>query len=139
MLKFSVVEKVHNLGSRRESLIGTLVLLALAANCAAAPGTSVISGITSTAPGGFVSTGTSLWVTDAVAGFCQITAGAGGASQLQNCIKPPTGSANAPALLGQPAYDPTGYVYLPDYSASSKGIWRYNFDGLVFDPNTGFN
>ena len=95
--------------------------------------------MTATAPGGFISTGTSLWVTDAVAGFCQIVAGAGGASQLQNCIIPPTGSANAPALLGQPAYDPTGYVYLPDYSASSKGIWRYNFDGVVFRQATGIN
>jgi hypothetical protein len=136
MFNLSAVKKVKDLGRRKESLLGALVLLALAANCAAAPGTPVVSGMTSTSPGGFVYTGISTWVTDASAGFCQITAGDGGVSTLQYCVTPPTTNKATP-ILGQPAYDGVGYVYLPDRSSGSNGIWRYAFDGLGFNPASG--
>src|SRR5476649_482216 len=140
MPKFSAVEKVRNLGSRRESLIGTLVLLALAANCAAAPGTPVGSGLTSASPGGIIFTAecvqvgsacnltgvTQTWVTDVAMGFCRLNVDASGASQLTNCLKPTN------ALFGQPAFDGS-FLYLPDYNNGAHGVWRYDWDGLVFD------
>src|SRR5450432_4454073 len=126
MSRYSAVG--NGLGSRRESPIGTLVVLALlvlalAGTCAAAPGTSVVSGITATSPGGFVFTAeclppgfgctptgvTTTWVTDASKGFCPIIPGAvGGASKLDlpHCIKP-----TATSLIGQPAFDPVAVSY----------------------------
>jgi uncharacterized protein YjbI with pentapeptide repeats len=120
-----------------------LVVLALAANCAAAPGASVVSGVTSTSPSGFVQLVTpagvtSEWVNDAAQGFCQIAVGATGTSQLQNCISPPTiGGKGVLPVIGQPSYDGALWVYLPDSSAASKGITRYSFNGDVFDPVSG--
>src|SRR6266851_8497690 len=97
MLRFPAVEKVPDLGSRRASLIGTLAVLALAANCAAAPGFT-----------------------------------------LTNCILPPTSRIGVQAVVGQPAYDPiTQFVYLPDMSTASKGIWRYSFNGTIFTSLSG--
>src|SRR5471032_857094 len=112
MLKFSAVERVRNLGS--QSLIGTLVLLALAATCAAAPGTPVVSGVTATSPGGFIFAAEcnqvngvcvpdgiiQTWVTDAAKGFCKITVDASGAAQLTDCVQP-----NTTTRFGQPAFD----------------------------------
>src|SRR5471030_2039354 len=145
MPKFSAIERVRNLGS--QSLIGTLVLLALAATCAAAPGTPVVSGVTATSPGGFIFAAEcnqvngvcvpdgiiQTWVTDAAKGFCRITVDALGASQLTACVQPSTATR-----FGQPAFD-GAFLYLPDYGAGSTGIWRYNFDGVVFSSGVNFS
>jgi hypothetical protein len=117
-------------GPSRTALIGTLAALIFAAHCAAAPGTIAVTGITtsSSAPGGFIFDGTRMWVTDAVQGLCQINGG-----KLSNCVLPPTSLLGVHAVVGQPAFDVgTGFVYLPDMSAGSKGIWRYHFNQATF-------
>ena len=65
-----------------------------------------------------------MWVADAALGLCQINGG-----NLQNCVLPATGKPGVPAVVGQPAFDPAGFVYVPDMSTASKGIWRYTLSG----------
>jgi hypothetical protein len=122
-------------GPSRTALLGTLAALVFAANCAGAPGTVAITGMTTSAsaPGGFISVGANMWVTDAALGLCQVAGG-----KLTNCVLPPTSSLLVHAVLGQPAFDAaTGFAYVPDMGTASKGIWRYHFNGKVFD--TPFN
>src|ERR1041384_5779602 len=133
MLKLSAIAGIRKLGENKTALLAALAALALAGQCAAAPGTSVAN-FTSTAPGGFIFDGTRLWVADASSGLCRMDP-AGAGFNLTNCFKP-----SATAIIGQPAYDPTTrMVYLPDMSATSSGIWRYNFNGNTFTANTAFN
>jgi uncharacterized protein YjbI with pentapeptide repeats len=100
-----------------KGLFATLAVLLFAGQCVAAPGTSIVLG--ATAPGGFLYDGKILWATDGALGFCQVAGGS-----LVNCIKPGTTNTSVPALLGQPAFD-GAFVYLPDKSNASLGIWRY--------------
>jgi hypothetical protein len=119
------------IGPSRTALIGTLAALVFAAHCAAAPGTIAVTGMTTSgsAPGGFIYDGLRMWVTDAVQGLCQINGG-----KLSNCVLPPTSLLGVHAVLGQPAFDPTTRLaYVPDMGAGSKGIWRYNFNGTIFN------
>jgi hypothetical protein len=124
-------------GPSRTALLGTLAALVFAANCAGAPGTVAITGMSTSAnaPGGFIQVGANMWVTDAALGLCQVNRGL-----LTNCVLPPTSSLLVHAVLGQPAFDvATQFAYVPDMSTASKGIWRYHFNALskVFD--TPFN
>ncbi|HMC58226.1 MAG TPA: hypothetical protein VKJ01_03440, partial [Candidatus Solibacter sp.] len=129
MLNSITVDKIRELRFLKTTLLGTLAALIFAATCVAAPGTPVVTGIATNAsgPGGFIFDGTSMWVTDAVQGLCKIVPG--GTGKLSNCILPPTSNTTVHAVLGQPAYDPIGlFVYLPDMSITSRGIWRYHFN-----------
>jgi hypothetical protein len=57
--------------------------------------------------------------------------GGGGAFNLINCVKPSTTKIGVQAILGQRAFDGI-FVYLPDMSAGSNGIWRYPLSGGKF-------
>jgi hypothetical protein len=141
MLNSITIDKIRDLGFLRTTLYGTFAVLALAANCAGAPGTIAFKGITTSAsaPGGFVYDGTRMWVADASKGLCRMDpAGGGGGFTLSNCVLPATNSLTVKAVLGQPVYDAvTHFVYVPDMSTSSKGIWRYLSNGSTF--STPFN
>ncbi|MBZ5726426.1 MAG: IPT/TIG domain-containing protein [Acidobacteriia bacterium] len=120
-------------GLARPALIATITALVLAALCSAAPGTVIVTGLTTTTTGGTIWDGTHLWVADAVQGFCRVDPIVGG-NTLTNCLKPTTKNAGVAPLIGQPAYDAVNrFVYLPDQSTGSNGIWRYHFNGLTFD------
>src|SRR5438477_7422616 len=120
----------HEFGTQKAHFIGILAVLVLAAQCAAAPGTPVLSGLSSTNPGGFVFDGSSWWVTDLNLGFCRIDPAVPPAGSIMtNCVKP-----SATAVLGQPAYDGLNkFVYLPDQGCGSRGIWRYALNGGIFN------
>jgi hypothetical protein len=87
-----------------------------------------------TGPGGLVWMGTHLWVADPRLGLCRLDGPApdgGFAVDAATCSR----VATAP---GQPAYDAVkGFVYVPDKSPDSQGVWRLAFDGAtetVRDP-----
>src|SRR5712691_2123932 len=134
MSKLVELSSIRELRGKRAPLLAALAVLALAAPCVAAPGTSVVASFTSTSPGGFIFDGSRLWVADGASGLCRMDP-AGANFNLSNCFKPsPT------AIVGQPAYDSVNrQVYLPDQSAGSQGIWRYNFNGSTFSAATAFN
>jgi IPT/TIG domain len=123
MSKLIASERRREWTGRRSTalLAGVAALLGLAGKGAAAPATFVVSGLTSTAPGGFVFDGTNLWVTDAQLGFCLLGSPPALAIKASNCVKP-----TPSAILGQPAYDPaTKFAYVPDTTAGGGGIYRY--------------
>ncbi len=133
MLTLKTGERSREWISRQALLIGVAAVLGLAVQCAAAPGTVVLSGLSSTSPGGFVYDGASWWVTDRQLGFCRLdpapppppppapAPAPGSPFVMTNCQKPST-----TAVLGQPAYDAVNkFVYLPDRSTTSRGIWRF--------------
>jgi hypothetical protein len=118
-------------GRQKTALPGLLAALVLAAQAVAAPGVSVVPSMTSSHPGGFIFAGGKMWVSDASLGLCQVPGGGGG---LGGCFKPSTSNLGVPAIVGQPSFDPaTGFLYLPDMSSASNGIWRYHFNGSSFD------
>src|ERR1051325_8124150 len=128
-------------GSYRPALLGTLAALVFAAHCAGAPGIPAVNGLStsSSGSGGFIFAGTRMWVSDATRGLCRMDpngggGGGGAAFSLSNCVLPTTSSpATVHAVLGQPAFDPaTNFVYVPDMSTASLGIWRYSFNGSTF-------
>jgi hypothetical protein len=130
MFKLSAVISNRKPRKQKALQLAALASLVLAAPCAAAPGASVISTMTSTSPGGFLYDGARQWVTDAALGLCRIDG-----AQLTNCVKPAVAS-----ILGQPAYDAVNHLaYVPDSSTASRGIWRYAFGGQVFDGASAFN
>jgi hypothetical protein len=132
-------------GKYKSSLLAASIVLAMAAQCQAGSTTTTVvpaspnqSGVTS-APagaGGFIYDGTPgipgghNWIADASLGFCRMDPTNGGFS-LSNCVKPPT-KTGVPPIIGQPAFDPAGFVYLPDQSTGSNGIWQYKFNGSTF-------
>ncbi|HXB73964.1 MAG TPA: IPT/TIG domain-containing protein [Candidatus Acidoferrales bacterium] len=139
MLNSTNLEKIGEHRFPKRTLYGTLALLALAAHCAAAPGTVAVTNVTTAGTGGFIYDGARLWVSDATLGLCRMDPGGAG-FKLSNCILPSTSLVGTKAVLGQPAFDAaTGLVYLPDQSTTSKGIWRYHFNGQTFDTSTAFN
>jgi hypothetical protein len=78
-----------------------------------------------TAPGGVVSMGSHMWVADHLLGLCRLDA------QADGSLKVNTGTCNAAGAVapGQPVFDPaSGYVYVPDASSKSAGVWRLTFD-----------
>jgi hypothetical protein len=121
--------KQANLTKKRSLLTASIATMAtsmallLAGQCQGATASSVVTSVTSSAPGGFIYDGTRIWVADAQLGLCQMNPGNPG--KLGNCVRPSTSSATVTAIVGQPAYDPAGFMYLPDQSTASKGIWRY--------------
>jgi hypothetical protein len=134
-------DKIRELGFPK-ILYATIAVLALAACCAAAPGIPAVASFTTNAsgPGGFIYDGAQMWATDASKGLCRMDSnGGGGGFKFTNCILPPTSKPGptgviVTAVLGQPAFDPAGgFVYLPDMSTASRGIWRYHFNGSTFD------
>ncbi|MBI2862969.1 MAG: hypothetical protein HYX94_00200 [Chloroflexi bacterium] len=77
-----------------------------------------------TAPGGGVWLGSHLWVSDHLMGFCRLDLGLDGEYGInQNTC------STAAVSPGQPSFDRIGYVYIPDNSSKSKGVWRLQFDG----------
>jgi hypothetical protein len=96
---------------------------------AVATGTLFASGVT--APGGAIQMGSHTWVSDHLLGLCRLDGPAGGPQTLNTstCWPTPNTAGIAP---GQPAFDPVrNFVYVPDQSSKSAGVWR-----LVFDPAT---
>ncbi len=93
----------------------------------AATATLFVSGVT--APGGEVFMGTHMWVADHFSGFCRVDSSAAGlALNLGTCITSAT-PGDAPNSPGQPVFDAaTNFVYMPDNSAMSLGVWRMTFD-----------
>jgi hypothetical protein len=90
-------------------------------------GTLAASGITS--PGGQVVLGTHLWVADHALGFCRVDFPPPAAVALNQNTCADTAKIVSP---GQPVFDAShNFVYVPDNSAKSQGVWR-----LTFDPVT---
>jgi hypothetical protein len=136
-VKLVPIEKICGYGRQGTSLLAAFAALALAAQCHGATATSAVSSMTSSAPGGFIFDGTRNWVADGAKGLCRMDPAGGGAPAgsftLTNCVLPPTSSVLVPAIVGQPAYDSLSrFVYLPDQSTASLGIWRYSFNGSTF-------
>jgi hypothetical protein len=92
---------------------------------ALAQGTLYGAGVT--APAGAVVIEGEVWVSDDAKGFCRLDGpGPGGFAIVDSTCDT---SAKSP---GQPTYDPaTGFVYVPDRSSSSVGVWR-----LAVDPSS---
>src|ERR1041384_3084020 len=112
--------------------------------CGSAPRALPDPNRTSAAMGRFIRGGARMWVADASRGLCRMDPSGGGGGgvtfQLTNCIVPSTSKLGVQAVVGQPAYDPaTQFVYLPDMSAASKGIWRYAFNGQTFNSQGAVN
>jgi hypothetical protein len=133
------VKQAKVINKRSLLLVASIAPMALlvAAQCQGATASSIVSSITSTAPGGFIYDGTNSWVADAQLGLCQIKPGTPG--KLINCVLPPTSNAGVPAIVGQPAFDPAGFAYLPDRSTASMGIWRYPFNIITKTFGAGVN
>ena len=78
-----------------------------------------------TAPGGTVEMGGSQWVSDHLQGFCRLDKPAGSATYSINSNTCVTVAVSP----GQPSYDAnTNFVYVPDNSSKSQGVWRLKFD-----------
>jgi hypothetical protein len=139
MLKKAAIGGTREPGGCSGTLFTILTVLGLAAQCAAAPATSVLSNLTS--PAGTIFAGTHLWVADAALGFCRLDPGGAGGSGVPGavtgplqlnagtCVNPATNNPGTRPLTGQPSYDGARhFVYLPDKGAGSLGIWRYTFN-----------
>jgi len=112
------------------SIAGAAIALTGTAAAATAATTSTLAtGLTG--PSGTIETTTaagvtSTWVADHLLGFCRLDPAATGlqinqATCLTNAIAP-----------GQPAYDATrGFVYVPDLSSKSQGVWRYAYNATT--------
>lgn len=78
-----------------------------------------------TAPAGTVEMGGSQWVSDHLQGFCRLDKPAGSATYSINSNTCVTVAVSP----GQPSYDAnTNFVYVPDNSSKSQGVWRLKFD-----------
>lgn len=109
----------------RLAIASVIALIVPAAAVQAATGTLYATQITST--GGFVWMNKHLWVADHLQGLCRLDLQPNG----QFLINPNTCNTTA-VSPGQPVLDPSGkFVYVPDNSIKSQGIWR-----LSFDPGT---
>lgn len=94
-----------------------------------------------TVPAGQVWMGGHLWVSDKVQGFCRLDMQPGKDDFI---INPGTCSIAA-ASPGQPSFDGSQFVYVPDSSTVSKGVWRLTFDpaaqtvgdAVLLAPNAG--
>ena len=89
--------------------------------------TSRYAGNNLTLPSGLVKMGSHLWVSDHGLGFCRLDASkAGSAAPFEINQATCNPSATSP---GQPAFDAaSGFVYVPDNSSRSQGVWRLTFD-----------
>jgi hypothetical protein len=117
------------LGARmRLALLGAVAaLLTLAVSPAlAANGTIYANGLNS--PGGTVSMGSHLWVSDHVNGFCRLDKNAATGKFTINLATCNTAAASP----GQATFDPaTNFVYVPDNSTQGRAVMR-----LTFNPVT---
>jgi hypothetical protein len=109
------------------ALTGTAAAATAATTSTLATGLTAPTGTietTSTSAAGVTTTST--WVADHLLGFCRLDPTATGVQINQaTCVT----NAIAP---GQPAYDATrGFVYVPDLSAKSQGVWRYKFNATT--------
>ena len=116
---------------RRLAFVAAALLgLLFTAQAHAATGSLYANGITS--PGGSVTLGANLWVADHALGFCRTDASAAGAAAPFTVNQ---GVCNLSAVSpGQPSFDSTparNFVYVPDNSSKSQGVWR-----LTFNPTT---
>ncbi|MEB3295836.1 MAG: hypothetical protein VKJ24_22010 [Synechococcales bacterium] len=114
--------KSFNLG--KSFTLGTIAALSTLSAPAIAAITTDAVGVT--APGGTVQIGRHLWVSDHLQGFCRLdpaltvaaTRSINAASCVTNALSP-----------GQPSYDASRrYVYVPDNSSKSQGVWRFRFN-----------
>ena len=106
--------------------LGAAIAATWAGAASAQTVTQVGTGIA--APAGIIKMGTTYWISDHLLGFCRINlpANAIGTIELSTC------NTNA-VSPGQAAFDPTrNFVYVPDNSSKSNGVWR-----LTFNPTTG--
>lgn len=78
-----------------------------------------------TAPAGRAWMGSHLWVADHAQGFCRLDLSADGVTYAIN----PFTASLAAVSPGQPTFDTANnFVYVPDNSAQSQGVWRLTFD-----------
>lgn len=98
--------------------------------------TQIASGMNT--PGALLQIGADTWITDKVLGFCRVTA-----SGIETSSCAPRNSTGAPVSPGQAVFyrtslasDPiTGYVYVPDNSSKSLGVYRYTYQkGALTNP-----
>lgn len=86
--------------------------------------TTYANGIT--APAGTVEIAGRQWVSDHVQGFCRLdvpTTGGAAAINTATCVTTATSA-------GQPSFDGT-FVYLPDNSSKSQGVWRLRYSATT--------
>lgn len=119
-MKFSTLSKITSAGA-----IAFVATFAGASYAQTAPTvTTYANGIT--APAGTVSIDGKLWVSDHLQGFCRLdvpTAGGAAAINSATCV---TTAISA----GQPSFDGT-FVYLPDNSSKSQGVWRLRYSATT--------
>jgi hypothetical protein len=109
------------------ALTGTAAAATAATTSTLATGLTAPTGTietTSTSAAGVTTTST--WVADHLLGFCRLDPTATGlqinqATCLTNAVAP-----------GQPAFDATrGFVYVPDLSSRSQGVWRFAYNSTT--------
>lgn len=101
--------------------LGVLGAFAGASYAQTAPTVTVYAnGIT--APAGTVEVANSLWVADHLQGFCRLDVPVGGGTAVINAATCVTTAISA----GQPSFD-GNYLYLPDNSSKSRGVWRLRY------------
>jgi hypothetical protein len=126
------IQRILNGRAHVNIILLVAILVVTATLASAAPSTIAASGITS--PYGSVwlpgSLGGHLWVADHALGFCRLDATAPG-SAVPLAINSATCNVSA-VSPGQPDFDAaSNFVYVPDNSSKSQGVWR-----LMFDPAT---
>lgn len=115
-MKFSTLSKITS-----ASAIAFAATFAGASYAQTAPTvTTYANGIT--APAGTVEVAGKLWVSDHVQGFCRLDVPASGGAAAINASTCITTAISA----GQPSFDGT-YLYLPDNSSKSQGVWRLTY------------
>lgn len=119
-MKFSNLSKTTSAGA-----IAFLATFAGASYAQTAPNvTTYANGIT--APAGTVEIDGKLWVSDHVQGFCRLDVPASGGAAAINAATCVTTAISA----GQPSFDGT-FVYLPDNSSKSQGVWRLRYSATT--------
>jgi hypothetical protein len=103
--------------------ISALLVLAVSPALAAVNGTIYGNGLNS--PGGTVSMGSHLWVSDHVNGFCRMDRNAATGKFTINAATCSTVAASP----GQASFDPaTNSVYVPDNSTKGQAVYRLRFN-----------
>jgi Prealbumin-like fold domain len=88
-----------------------------------------VTGIT--APGGILKLGVganaNFWIADHVSGFCRMDLGIINATTC----RADAASAGQPSFLLTDAGTGAGFVFVPDNSSKSLGVWKYSFNGTA--------
>jgi hypothetical protein len=87
--------------------------------------------VNSSLPSGIVQIGSDSWISDKVLGFCKLTP-SGPVSCVPGAAVAPGQAVAVPVPVTNLTDIPVTYVYVPDTSSKSLGVWRYTFKGGVF-------